>query len=71
VTIQMKKMKLALPIVVLFAVAACSSPQESEETTEATTEVEVVEENLDDHADDIEAETQDMMHDVDSLLEGI
>ena len=65
-------MKKTLIIALLFSAAffACST-ENKQENDAKTTELLEIEEELDATVEEIEAETEDLKHDVDSLLEGI
>ena len=65
-------MKKTIIIALVFSAAlfACNSGDKQENDAE-TTELLNIEEDLDNTVEEIESETEDLKHDVDSLLEGI
>ncbi len=71
----MKKSDLfkALPLLAILGLwSACSSNEKSNTSDQkAIDEVELIESELDQAAEELDAEIEDMNHDVDSLLEGI
>ena len=65
----MKKLRFLVPAILAFGLVACQSANDTEETTEDG--IEQTTEEVDEVISDMEQENEDMIHDVDSLLEGI
>ncbi|PCJ66900.1 MAG: hypothetical protein COA58_05460 [Bacteroidetes bacterium] len=66
-----KTISLAVCLVFLIGVSSCGADSKNEDYKEEIIEMEDLQHEMDEVSDALESETEDMNHDIDSLLEGI